>query len=379
MRIAQIVCKYPPYYSGMGNVVFQMTSELIKRGHQVEVFTPQYDEPTEPELEYVKRLRPSLKYGNAARIGQVAGALGEFDLVHLHYPFFGTANVVRKWKRSNPQKSLILTYHMDARSPGWKGLIFKLYAKYWMPKILDQADKILVSSFEYARTSDAAAHLVANADKWIELPFAVDTGRFMPREKPSALFKRYDLNEQNPTVLFVGAMDDAHHFKGVSVLLRSLFFLKQNNYNIQAIFVGGGDRRDDYRMRATGMGLDDRVRFVGYVNESELPYHYNMGDLFVLPSTDKGEAFGMVLLEAMASGVPVVASDLPGVKKVARSGGVTVNPGDERALSEAISDFFSQDLNRSEWQKQVRAEVMKNYSWQQIGGELEKIYTQVVV
>ena len=119
MRIAHIVCSYPPYYSGMGNVVYQTASELAKLDHEVEVLTPgQYEakeikkleEPSEekhePDLQrridYATRLKPSLKYGNAARLPQIRGELDRFDLVHLHYPFFGTANLVRKWKLRNP-------------------------------------------------------------------------------------------------------------------------------------------------------------------------------------------------------------------------------------------------------------------------------------
>ena len=142
MRIAHIVCTYPPYYGGMGNVVFQTAHELVKLGHEVEVYTPQYMEAKEirsaeapparthaPEIEeridYATRLTPTLAYGNAARIPEVTKELDQFDIVHLHYPFFGTANLVRKWKLRHPDRPLVITYHMDTRGPGWKDSFLK--------------------------------------------------------------------------------------------------------------------------------------------------------------------------------------------------------------------------------------------------------------
>ena len=153
MKIAHLVSTYPPYYGGMGNTVFEMASGLVQRGHEVAVFTPDAYEhkelkpaAAEPEkahtdsldaqIDFARRLKPSFRYGNAARIPQVREELEGFDLVHLHYPFFGTANLVRKWKLAHPRKPLVITYHMDTRAPGWKGLLFRYYAHYWMPKIL---------------------------------------------------------------------------------------------------------------------------------------------------------------------------------------------------------------------------------------------------
>ncbi|MBI4993269.1 MAG: glycosyltransferase [Candidatus Magasanikbacteria bacterium] len=104
MRIAHIVCAYPPYYAGMGNVVFQTVSHLAELGHDVEVLTPDFYQPeeiksttekpaevheekTQEKIDYATRLKPALRYGNAAYIPQIQNELDRFDLVHLHYPF----------------------------------------------------------------------------------------------------------------------------------------------------------------------------------------------------------------------------------------------------------------------------------------------------
>ncbi|MFH1946905.1 MAG: glycosyltransferase family 4 protein [Candidatus Magasanikbacteria bacterium] len=396
MRIAHIVCTYPPYYGGMGNVVFQTISHLSDLGHEVEVITPLYYHEEEKFVErqedidvgehieeqeelqdYGRRLKPSLQYGNAARLSKISKELDKFDLVHLHYPFFGTANLVRKWKLKNPHKPLVITYHMDTRAPGWKGLIFKYYSKFWMPKILNSADALIVSSFDYAKSSNAGELFKQNRDKWHELPFGVDLERFKPREKTEALIENLGVSTELPIVLFVGGMDRAHYFKGVPVLLRALAELKKKETPVQCVLVGDGDLKIDFEMQAKVSGLSELVKFVGNISIEELPNYFYLADLLVLPSINQGEAFGMVLLEAMASGIPVIASDLPGVRSVAKDGGMLVGPNDFAELSTAIYNYFAEDIDREKFSKDVRQLAVDKYDWQKITGELDNIYQQL--
>ena len=376
----------------MGNVVLQTVEELGKRGHSVEVLTPlykdplpetieeQYEEPAMKEqIDYARRFTPSIQYGNAARIPKVKTLLETFDLVHLHYPFYGTANLVRQWKNRNPYTPLVITYHMDTRAPGWKGLIFKWYNKYWMPKILRSADLIIGSSEDYIDVSDARALRDEMPEKWQTLPFGVDTERFMPRERPQEVFDEIGLDISVPTVLFVGGMDRAHYFKGVSVLLKAIKRLQHEGVSLQVIMVGDGDLRESYQRQALLYGLQDTVVFLGRVEDDVLPYVYNAADVCVLPSTTRGEAFGMVLLEAMASGVPVVASDIPGVRSVAADGGLTVPPGDDDALAQAIHTMLEQSPAQKQQQSEdVRAVVEASYSWERIVDTLEIWYQELV-
>lgn len=395
MRIAHIVCTYPPYYGGMGNTVFEMVRRLSERGHDVQVFTPAYYEPSElksvgapvePEhaddvreqIATVRRIAPEFQYGNAARLGQILDELDDFDVVHLHYPFFGTANLVRKWKKRHPHRPLVITYHMDTRAPDWRGVVFKLYAKFWMPRILASADMLIASSFDFVESSDAAKSLGEMSQKWIELPFGVDVERFMPREKPVDLFKQFELDPEGETLLFVGGMDRAHYFKGVPVLLEALYMLKENNrFEPQVVLIGDGELRAEYEHRAALYGLRN-VRFVGHVDHDTLPYVYNMPDLFVLPSINRGEAFGLVILEAMASGVPVVASDLPGVRMIAEYAGNVVPPGNSADLAQAIYGFFAAgERDRRIWKQNARLAAQDSFSWDKIIDQLEMLYSQL--
>lgn len=395
MKIAHLVCRYPPYYSGMGTVVFETAVNLAKRGHNVEVITPEYyeakeikpveeePEPTHaPELQkkidFARRLEPSVTYGNAARLPDLDKELAEFDLVHLHYPFFGTANAVRKWKLKNPNKPLVVTYHMDTRAPGWIGLVFKLYTKYFMPKILTTADAVVSASFDYIRASDARQLFATQESKWYEIPFGVDTERFSSAELNTGFLSGLGLNPELPTVLFVGGMDAAHFFKGVPVLLQALFLAKENNQPIQAILVGDGELREQFILKAKGLGLDSLVVFPGRVEHDDLPAFYQNTDLLVLPSTTSGEAFGMVLLEAYASGRPVIASDLPGVRTVAAQAGTVVRPNDPQDLARALMEYFAPEVDRAAWQAAARDVAETTYAWPGIVARLEALYTSLM-
>ncbi len=382
MRIAHIVSTYPPYYGGMGNVVFETIKELSARGHEVRVYTPMYGTEEdyggqiEQQEEVVKRTKAPVTFGNAAYMPSIGRELDNMDIVHLHYPFFGTANLVRKWKRRNPDKKLVITYHMDNRAKGMKGLFFKYYATFWLPKVLQSADRLIGSSIDYIEASDAVKLYYENKNKWIGLPFGVDIERFKPRQKPESLFSRHKLDIDISTLVFVGGMDEAHYFKGVQILLEAVLLLKKNSIGVQAILVGDGNMRERYELLTKGFGISDRVVFAGRVSDEELPYYYTMGDVTVLPSLNRGEAFGMVLLESMACGVPVIASDLPGVRTVAQDGGMVVPPGDSKELAFAIAAFLKEKPDHMGGM--VRQIVEEKYSWGVVVDELERVYKELV-
>ncbi len=380
MRIAHIVCTYPPYYGGMGSVALEMVSGLIRLGHEVEVFTPLLNELPEEHLATARRVKPTLALGNAAWLPGLVKELAAFDLVHLHYPFFGTAGSVARFRRLYPEKPLVVTYHMDTRAPGWKGLIFKMYNRFWMPRILAAADAITVSSFDYAAQCQAKASFEIQKEKWFEIPFGVDTDRFYPGSKSVELFSRHELDPNIQTLLFVGGMDAAHYFKGIPVLLDAVADVVAAGREVQLVCIGDGEHRADFERMAWTLGIKKQTRFVGSVSAEELPAYYRMADLFVLPSINHGEAFGMVLLEAMASGVPVLATDIPGVRVVALGGGFVIPPNDPGALAGAIDQFFSlSNEERQAWSQKAREYAATRYRWAPILEQLDQLYTGLVL
>ncbi len=387
MKIAHIVSTYPPYYGGMGNVAFEMASRLAARGHTIEVFTPEYrrDNATSEENktfaereDFATRLETPIKYGNAAYLPALARELDHFDLVHLHYPFFGSASLVAQWKKRNQKKPLVVTYHMDTRGTGVKGIFFKLYAALRMPAILKSADLLITSSFDYIEHSDACGVYRQTREKWVELPFGVDTNRFQPREKPDFLFDRHGFDSNIPTIIFVGGMDSAHYFKGVPILLKAVSICKNLGMSLQLIAVGEGNLKKEFELQARVMGLEQEVRFAGAASNEELPLYYAMGDVCVLPSTTQGEAFGMVLLEAMACGIPILTSDLPGVRTLGVQGGEVCTPGSPLDLAQLLVNLFSSPDEQERIRVKNRKIVEEKYGWDFIVDKLENEYARLI-
>lgn len=358
----------------MGNVVFEMANAQIRAGYEVRVYTPQFEGPTDEDTAVAARLKPGFKYGNAAWLPGLAPELAQFDLVHLHYPFFGTANLVRRWKKKNPHIPLVVTYHMDNRAQGWLGLFFKYYAAFWLPKILGVADALHSASFDYLTVSDAKKMYQAKPEQWFEVPFGVDTNRFAPASKPVDWLAASGLNPQAPTILFVGGMDRAHFFKGVPVLLDALTIVKNGGLLVQALLVGDGDLRAEFEARAQGLGIMDRVRFLGQVDDANLPAVYNAADLLVLPSTTRGEAFGMVILEAMASGLPVIATDLPGVRTLALEAGTVVEPRSAADLADALYGYFARGNDQAGWGARARKTAEQKFDINLVTKQMLEIY-----
>lgn len=378
MKVAHIVCTFPPYYGGMGNSVFDIATNLIAKGIDVEIFTPYYEEITEEVHEAVTRLSPYLKKGNAAWMPQIKSRLQHFDIVHLHYPFFGTATAVYRFKKQYPDIPLVVTYHMDTRSPGLKGLFFAAYAKFWMPKILHAADALIGTSFDYISQSMAQQNFNAEKEKWHEISLGVDMHRFSPQDKNVYLAAQHDIAINAPTILFVGGMDQAHYFKGLPVLINAFAEVKKHIPTAQLILVGEGDQQEMFRAQAKILRVSDAVKFVGKVPAELLPEIYRMADVLALPSTTQGEAFGMVLLEALASGIEVIASDLPGVRTIVESiGGQVVSPQDINALTHACISVL-ETPRTSNRVADILDFVRRNYTWERIAQEHIDLYTSLL-
>ena len=370
MKIAIVAPVFPPYSGGIGNVAWNNARALQKLGHEIIVLTPDYGQPDIAADFKIIKIKPVLKYGNAAFVPALQKLLCEkFDIIHLHYPFFGGAEVVWKAKRGSGWK-LVLHYHMDVVGAGLLGLIFRLHTKFILPKIIKAADKIIVTSFDYARHSKISKFLKQNPDKFVEVPNGVDIAEFKPKEKDYQLEKIYNLSNKK-IILFVGALDKAHYFKGVNYLLQALAKLGQN---VKLIIVGGGGLLNHYQMLAKKLQVDGRVIFAGKVSNADLPRHYNAADVVVLPSIDKSEAFGLVLLEGMACGKPVVASDLPGVRTVVDGAGFTTKPKNAADLAEKIKKILENDELAKKFGEQGRFKVEQKYSWEIIGEKLGNLY-----
>lgn len=383
MKIAQITCAFPPYPGGIGNVAYHNSLELTRLGQEVVVFTPKVKNSklTGENIFQIKYLTPIFRYGNAALLPQLFWSLGKFNIIHLHYPFFGAAEIVWLRKLVGLKTKLVITYHMDVVGKGWLGWIFKFHNKFILPRIIRMADRVIVTSFDYAENSNIAGLIKEDKEKFVEIPCGVLPDYFSPQEKNNNLLAKYNLSVDDKVILFVGNLDSAHYFKGVDYLLKAFALVLKNNSDkkIKLLIVGQGDLLREYKILADKLGMADKVIFAGYISDEELPGYYNLADLFVLPSIDKSEAFGLVLLEAMASGKPVIASDLAGVRSVVKEGdtGFLAEAKNEKDLADKIDKLLRDDELRKRMGAAGRRRVEEFFSWRKIGLELEEVYQSI--
>jgi glycosyltransferase involved in cell wall biosynthesis len=383
MKIAQIISTFPPYRGGMGNTVYHFARQTAAAGHEVTVFTPLYRNKPAISLEpaaalknlKVERLTPLVPFGNAAMVPQLIWRLKGYDLVHLHYPFYGAMLPVLLSKLIfNRKMKLLLHYHMDSIGTGLKGLIFKFNRIFVLPSLIKQADFISCASVDYVKNSALTELYQQYHSKFITIPFGVDLGVFKP-SPPAG-------NADEKIILFVAALDKAHYFKGLDVLFRALKLMiddqRQRGIVVapKLVVVGQGELQEYYRQLAGDLGVADHVRFLGGLTNEQLAEQYNKARVFVLPSINQGEAFGLVLLEAMACGTPVIASSLPGVRSVFHNGieGFAITPGDEKDLAKKLFLLLTDDKLRDKMGAAALKLAIERYDWEKIGKDLVRLY-----
>lgn len=372
MKIAHVVCVYPPYKGGIGNVCKNFAEGLVDSGHEVVVFTPDYQKyNNQKDKIKVTRLKTFGKLGNGAFIPSLILKLNNFDIIHLHYPFFGGIEAVWLFKLLNKKKKVIIHYHMDVHGLGVFAKILSIPSKLISGSLFSLADAVTCASIDYLKESSINNIYQKYRGKFHEIPFGVDIKNFYPVEKKTHDIKR---------ILFVGGLDKAHYFKGVDILFDALSMLpKQRNDWILDI-VGSGDLENDYKEKSRILNLENKVSFFNKVEDDLLPSFYQKADVLVLPSINSNEAFGLVLLEAMSSGISVIASDLPGVRKVFDDGkqGFFVKPKDAGDLKEKMTMLLDNDDLRSKMGMEGRILAEKKYAWKVVIKKLEDLYEDML-
>lgn len=375
MKIAEVTATFPPYNAGTGNVCYHNSIELAKLGHDVTVYTSQMSgQKSDINVKNSKNLsikyfKPLFSVGNAPFLPQLLKLKG-YDIVHLHYPFFFGAEFVYLNSILRNSK-YVLTYHNDVISRGVLGLFFKIHRYTLMKLILGRAEKIFVTSIDYCKNSFLSELYEKNPEKIVEIPNGVDIQKYNSKNDGSSVKKRLNI-EDKKIILFVGALDKPHFFKGVDVLLES--FRTMFDFNYHLIIVGDGDLKQNYIEKANKLDISSQVTFAGRVSDEDLPLYYAASDVTVLPSTTMGEAFGLVLVEAMATGKPVIASNLPGVRSVIDDGenGFLVIPGSSTDLAFKINKLLVNNNICSIFGTNGRKKVKDRYDWVNVARNLEK-------
>jgi glycosyltransferase involved in cell wall biosynthesis len=364
MRIAFVSAVFPPTRGGMCTVAGAEALELSHM-HDVTVFTLQTDNPRKDLLEdrahgfETVRLRGLPRISLGGFVPQLLWKLRSFDAVYAHLPAYGFMEVLILWKLIT-RKRLVVTVHMDPIGSGLYRMIFKL-ERFVLRALIGRADAVRVSTEHFSKDSlfNGAAR-----KKISIIPFGIDIRKFVPSTK-----------EKGSVFLFVGRLSRTHYFKGVELLLRAFKSVVEKNAAVELLIVGDGDERKNYERVCEKLKLTKNVHFLGAVSDEELPQIYARATTFVLPSTDTSETFGLVLLEAMACGVPVIASRLPGVDSVVADGfsGRLIEPGNEKEL---VQTMIEADQNRETWKNfgvHARERACEYGDWKGIAAKISSL------
>jgi glycosyltransferase involved in cell wall biosynthesis len=378
LRIAHVVANFPPRWAGAGSVALQYAVGVARRGHEVTVLTPRegaepLDDP--PEIA-VQRLPVRRLFGSASFTPGLIALIRHFDVVHLHWPFVLGAELCWVATRMSGVP-YVLSYHMDLRSDlRWA---FGPYQRFLGPIIVRSAARVLPVSLDHFRASPTYQYVAQEPGRIVEIPNGVDVSRFHPNVDGTSVRARFGIPPNAVVVGYLGSMDQAHAFKGVPLLIEAL--RRVTEPEVHLLGVGGGELQPEYRRHALELGIGERAHWTGIVPAGDLPASIAAMDMLVLPSLASGaESFGIVLLEAMASGKPVVATSLPGVRRVVDDSldGYVVPPGDVDRLVSAIERLARNAGLRRLFGSAGRRKVIERYDWRKIAGRLTDQYFRVL-
>jgi len=380
LRVAHLTATFPPYPGGAGNTAHRFAVGQAERGHHVEVFTAPAPgkTPESPGVE-VHRAKPVFAIGNAPLIPSLA-RLGGFDVVHLHYPFIFGADLTLLGRLRRKRRSQALLVHYKNRLVGdaGRGLLFEAYEHTVAPALIRAADRVCVLSPDHA---ESVSYLRRTGErdpsKLIEMPNGVDAERFSPRPDGSGLRKRLGIPDDAIVAAFVATLDRAHHFKRLDVAIDALAELGDERLHI--VVAGGGELVEDFRARAGERGVGERVHFLGAVPHPDLPDVLRAADLFLL-TTEPPESFGIVLIEAMATGLPVIATDYPGVRAVVADGtGLLAPQGDVSAVADRLREIVAMGPDgRLAMGARGRARAESEWNWPRLLDRMDDAYAEAI-
>lgn len=368
MRIALVSPYDYAYYGAVTKHITDLAAELQRRGHEVHIMAPCAEEDVAASPVPFHRLGTPISVpanGSVARIGLGARLGSEvkhiltssaFDVIHLHEPLLPALPlaVLRNSRATN-----VGTFHAYRRS-NFAYFYGKPILRYFFSKL---HGRIAVS--ECARDF-VAEHFPAD---YRIIPNGIDFERFA---RPTPRLAQFDDGRLN--VLFVGRLEKR---KGLSYLLRAWGTVRQAVPQARLIVVGGGSGLKHYRSFVGPRASDDIV-FAGPVAEADLPRYYHTADVFCAPSTGQ-ESFGIVLLEAMAAGKPIVSTAIPGYQQVLTHGqeGLLVPPKHADRLAGALVEVLRAPALRERLGEQGRR-TAASYSWERVADQVLDYYAETI-
>ncbi|CAJ53634.1 glycosyltransferase family 4 protein [Haloquadratum walsbyi] len=371
---------YPPRTGGGATYAYELANALGEFGHEVDVYTQAVSEEdesveTHPNIDVTRitKARPlvvfsTLYFSIACRLRI---DFEEYDVIHGTLMPASTI-AFGPWFLDGVDAPLVLTSHGtsydEARSVDPEGVADYLFRYFFHPVnvFMDLvagrfADRIIAVS-DHTREQLRDLYRFDEA-KLTTVPPGIDSERFRPTEEVHPA-----VDESKRTILVVSRLDPR---KGIDKAIRA--FAQLDRDDTELLIGGTGRLEASLRELAADLGVVDRVRFLGFVPEEELPTLYSAADLFVLPSEYEG--FGIVFMEAMACGTPVIGTDVGGVPTAIDEGktGYLVPKDEIGELAERIDDSLRDPVSCDRLQERAR-EWAADHDWNSIAVRIEDVY-----
>ena len=360
MKILHVYKDYSPILGGIENHIKTLAELEAGAGHDVTVLVTNPGKLLSRETINGVHLIRTWRLATVASTPLTGGFLTELprlqpDITHLHFPYpIGEVSQLIAGKRP-----YIITYHSDVVR---QQNILRFYRPL-MGRVLRGAARILPTSDRYMASSPTLRQF---AEKCTVVPLCVDPEPFA---NPTPLIPPTDI----PTLVFIGRH---RYYKGLDTLIRAMPRL-----NAHLLVGGDGPMREAWESLAGELGVTGRVQFLGEVSDDDLPRFFASGDVFVLPANSRAEAFGKVLLEAMATGLPCVTTELgTGTSFVVQDGvtGFVVPPETPDALGEAIGRLLGDVALRKQMGEAGRARVVREFTPGRLLERVQAVYREVL-
>jgi glycosyltransferase involved in cell wall biosynthesis len=381
MRILTTLTYFRPHYSGLTIYAERLARALVARGHQVTVLTSRYETNLLPHEMYagVEVIRPNV-WARVSKGVLMPGMLSwawklarQADIVHLHLPQLDAAPIaVLCWLLRKP---LVITYHCDLRLPqGFVHQIANLVSHLANLVSLGLAQAVVTNTRDYA---EASPFLRRYLGKLHAIPPPV----LLPSidEQTMQAF-RVKANLQ-PGQRLIGMAARLATEKGVEYLLQAMPQVLERFPTARVLHMGQyqhvmGEEEYARKLQPLIQSLGEHWTFLGTLSDEELVAFFKTCEVTVLPSLNSTESFGMVQVEAMACGTPVVASDIPGVRQPVRMTGMglVVPPAEAPALANALIEVLE---HPEKYQGDAHL-VAERFSPQRIAQEYETLFNELV-
>lgn len=361
-----MICPYSfDVPGGVQAHVVELAEVFGRRGHQVSVLAPAADSTVLPD--YVVSVGPALAIpynGSVSRVNFSPNgymrlrrwiAENEFDVLHVHEPNSPSTSMLALMVASGP---IVTTFHTATTRSLWL-TVFQGILRPYHERI---AGKIAVS--ELARRWQMES-LGSDA---VEIPNGISVSSFADAEPLDGY------PWEGGSILFLGRYDEPR--KGVDILMRALPAIVERFPKVRVLVVGGGNER---ALRRRAGALADHLVFLGQVDDATKARALRSVDVYCAPNLG-GESFGIVLVEAMAAGAAVVASDLNAFRRVLDDGraGRLVPTGSAAGLATAVIDLLGDDVSRAELVTRAQARAAR-YDWSRVADQILRVYDTVTV